>query len=246
MEKKRQTGINRRDFLKLAGGLSFVHLVEKSGSDQKSLSQSGQSLPNIIILVLDALSARHLSLYGYPRNTSPNIDRFAEKAAVFHNHHSAANFTTPSTASLLTGKYPWGHHAYTLRCTISGSAAQSNIFHYLHEKYHTAAFSQNLYADKLLFQFEQYLDRHLPADSFNFSGRTIYTRLPGNEAVAGFRAYDQFMLNRTPDAVRCFYPCCTILTICSAIGWHSAIWGKCTRLECQALMGVMPILRWKK
>ena len=34
---------------------------------------------NIVLITIDALRADHLSCYGYERNTSPNIDKIAEK-----------------------------------------------------------------------------------------------------------------------------------------------------------------------
>ena len=34
---------------------------------------------NVVLITIDALRADHLGCYGYERNTSPNIDKFAEK-----------------------------------------------------------------------------------------------------------------------------------------------------------------------
>ena len=60
--------------------------------------QGDPSLPNFIIMVFDTFSARHLPLSGYPRDTTPNISRLAERATVFHNHYAGGNYTTPGTA----------------------------------------------------------------------------------------------------------------------------------------------------
>ena len=196
MDTNEKTGLSRRDFLKVAAGLSLTPLMEKISPEKLRGRNLGGSRPNIIILVLDTLSAYHLSLYGYPRNTSPNFERFAEKATVYHNHHSAASFTTPSTASLLTSTYPWQHRAYTLDGSIRPHVVPSNLFRLLKDKYYTAAFTQNLYADKLLFQFDQYLDHHQASDSFNFFGNSIYTTLPNEEAIDGFRSFDRFLFRR--------------------------------------------------
>ena len=96
MEINGNTELSRRDFLKMAAGLSLTPLVEKISPVEMRGLNLGGSHPNIIILIFDTLSAYHLSLHGYPRNTSPNLERFAEKANVYHNHHSAASFTTSS------------------------------------------------------------------------------------------------------------------------------------------------------
>jgi arylsulfatase A-like enzyme len=198
MKTNGKTELSRRDFLKVAAGLSLTPLVEKISPEELRGRNLGGSLPNIIILIFDALSAYHLSLYGYPRNTSPNFERFADKATIYHNHHSVANFTTPSTASLLTSTYPWQHRAYTLEGSIRSHVVPNNLFRLLRDKYHTAAFTQNIFADKLLFQFDQYLDRHQATDSFNFFGNTIYNMFPNEEAIAGFRSFDRFLFRSNP------------------------------------------------
>ena len=38
----------------------------------------GPYKPNVILITIDALRPDHLSCYGYPRETSPNIDRLAK------------------------------------------------------------------------------------------------------------------------------------------------------------------------
>jgi len=51
--------------------------------------------------------------------------RFASRATVYHNHHSAGNYTTPSTASLFTSTYPWTHRALNLSSLISPAVRPS-------------------------------------------------------------------------------------------------------------------------
>lgn len=62
--------------------------------------------PSIILITVDALRPDHLSCYGYPKNTSPNINRFAEDALLFENCLSHAPSTRPSFASILSGFLP--------------------------------------------------------------------------------------------------------------------------------------------
>jgi arylsulfatase A-like enzyme len=60
--------------------------------------------PNLILISLDTLRADHLSLYGYGRETSPNLDRWARRrAAVFMQAVAPSPWTLPSHASLFTG-----------------------------------------------------------------------------------------------------------------------------------------------
>jgi arylsulfatase A-like enzyme len=65
--------------------------------------------PNIVLIVVDTLRADHLSLYGYPRPTSPNLDRIAERAAVFDQAFSLISHTLPAHVTLMTGIHPIGH-----------------------------------------------------------------------------------------------------------------------------------------
>jgi len=75
---------------------------------------------NVVICVVDAARADHVHCYGYPRETTPNIDRLAGEALVFEQHFSQYPHTKPSTASLFTGQYPDTHLIFGQR-TITRS-----------------------------------------------------------------------------------------------------------------------------
>jgi len=45
---------------------------------------------SVVLIVIDTLRQDHLGIYGYPRPTSPNIDRMAVDAAVFDRAVSAS------------------------------------------------------------------------------------------------------------------------------------------------------------
>jgi choline-sulfatase len=57
---------------------------------------------NVILISLDTLRADHLSSYGYPIRTSPEIDRLAEGGIIFRNAFSPSSWTYPSHAVMLT------------------------------------------------------------------------------------------------------------------------------------------------
>jgi len=65
--------------------------------------------PNVILIVMDAVRADHLSCYAYHRKTSPNIEKIARNGVLFENAFSAAEWSPPSHASIFTGKYPSFH-----------------------------------------------------------------------------------------------------------------------------------------
>ena len=69
-----------------------------------------KSLPNIILILCDTLGAKHMSLYGYERKTTPNLEKLVEDGwAVYTRCFAPAPWTTPSHASLFTGLYPSEH-----------------------------------------------------------------------------------------------------------------------------------------
>lgn len=65
--------------------------------------------PNVLFVVLDTTSARHLGSYGYHRATSPRLDALAGEGVLFENAYSAAPWTLPSHSSMFTGMLPNTH-----------------------------------------------------------------------------------------------------------------------------------------
>ncbi len=64
---------------------------------------------NLVILSIDTLRPDHLGLYGYPRATSPNLDRFAQRSVVFDQAVTVQVSTAPAHGTILTGRYPGSH-----------------------------------------------------------------------------------------------------------------------------------------
>jgi arylsulfatase A-like enzyme len=89
-------------------GLSMVLVTlvfSYAGTDPKQESVK----PNVIVIVLGTFRADHLGCYGYPKNTSPNLDKFAKECLVFKNAYSQSHWTLPSHCSILTSRYPSVH-----------------------------------------------------------------------------------------------------------------------------------------
>lgn len=79
------------------------------------LPAHGASRPNVLLLVLDTVRGDHLSMYGYPRRTTPNLDRWAEESLVFEAAYANSSWTLPTHASLMTGTDFHEHRAGQLR-----------------------------------------------------------------------------------------------------------------------------------
>lgn len=64
---------------------------------------------NVVIVILDCVRADHVGCYGYPQDTTPNLDALAAEGTQFLVDVSAGVWTLPSVASMLTGLYPSQH-----------------------------------------------------------------------------------------------------------------------------------------
>jgi arylsulfatase A-like enzyme len=67
--------------------------------------------PNIFFIVLDTLRYDRLSCNGYNKQTSPNLDAFANHCISFKNAITSAPWSVPSHASLFTGRFSTEHGA---------------------------------------------------------------------------------------------------------------------------------------
>ncbi len=68
--------------------------------------------PNLLLLSLDTVRADHTSLYGYERNTTPNLVSLSETATVYRQAVASSNQTLSTHASIFTGLYSRSHGAY--------------------------------------------------------------------------------------------------------------------------------------
>jgi arylsulfatase A-like enzyme len=106
------------------------------------LPQPKADAPNVLVIVVDALRADHVSAHGYYRPTTPNIDRLANEGVLFENAIAPSSWTLPTHASLLTGRYPHEHGAlyesYDGRYPTLAQALRSR-------GYRTAGFSGNTF-----------------------------------------------------------------------------------------------------
>lgn len=73
--------------------------------------RSAAARANILIVALDSARADHFRCYGYPRETTPNIDDLARQSVLFENHFADYPETLASIASLFTGTYADTHES---------------------------------------------------------------------------------------------------------------------------------------
>ena len=98
-------GTNTQPAILLAMAASLL-LADCSG---RSPAPAPRRTPNIVLITADALRYDHLSMNGYPRATSRNIDSFAAGAWNFTDAITVIPKTTPSFATMFTGRHPEVH-----------------------------------------------------------------------------------------------------------------------------------------
>jgi arylsulfatase A-like enzyme len=172
--KMKAAKLNRREFLKIAGLLPLSYAFQPSILIPSSQAQLDQQ--NVLILVFDAWSASNMSLYGYTRKTTPHLDRLAEKAIVYHNHYAGSHYTTPGTASLLTGTAPWTHQAFDFNAVVVDQLATKSIFHAF-PKHYRLAYTHNPLANTLLRQFMPAIDDFKSWESLYLENAALFLKL---------------------------------------------------------------------
>jgi len=90
----------------------FISAIMLSACPHMGHSGPQASHYNLLIIVLDAVRADHLSCYGYPRKTSPNIDSLSSEGTLFKHAYSQSSCTVPAVHSMLTSLYPSRHRIF--------------------------------------------------------------------------------------------------------------------------------------
>jgi len=99
--------------------------------------------PNVLLVVLDAVRARNTSLHGYERETTPYLERFAERATTYTQARAPSVMSIQSHASIFTGLHAVEHQ---LRDVDQRLRPGHTIWERLAtEGYETGVFSYNSY-----------------------------------------------------------------------------------------------------
>lgn len=99
--------------------------------------------PNVVFYVIDGASAYLMSVYGYERPTTPNLQALAGEGVVFEQAHSNATWTMPSTASFMTSL----HHSVLGGLKNDANPIPPNVKtmaeHFHDAGFHTGVFTFN-------------------------------------------------------------------------------------------------------
>lgn len=102
--RKRQAGLTT-----LAAGIVVLALLASAGRGIWAGWGGDNDRPHLVFLILDAVRADRMSLYGYPVSTTPFFDNPGGGSLLFQEAYSTSNYTFPSHISLFTGLYIRSH-----------------------------------------------------------------------------------------------------------------------------------------
>jgi arylsulfatase A-like enzyme len=169
----------------LAGLLGVLVILAAGSSGWQAIREhrAGAGLPappanarNAVLIVWDTVRALNLSLHDYPRDTTPNLVRWARKGVRFSLPLAPAPWTYPSHSCFFTGRWPlqvnsqWKYHL---------DAPVPTLAEYLASRgYQTAGFSANT----ACCSYETGLDRGFTHyEDFPMTPRSLLSRtVPGN------------------------------------------------------------------
>jgi arylsulfatase A-like enzyme len=133
---------------------------------------------------MDTVRAGSLGLYGYPRDTTPNLARWAAKGVRFDRAVAAAPWTFPSHCCFLTGQWPSRLEAHWLPAL---HPSYPTLAEYLRARgYLTAGFVANTY----WCSYESRMDRGFAHyEDYPLTPRTVLaSTVPGRWLVEQARA----------------------------------------------------------
>jgi arylsulfatase A-like enzyme len=138
----------RRTTPLLIGAVVAIALLSSGGrawSEYRAmtnLSPPPANARNVLFIVWDTVRAGNLSLHGYGRLTSPNLQRLAARGVRFDQAFATAPWTLPSHSSLFTGRWP---HELTSGWLSPLDETHTTLAEYLATHgYDTAGFVANL------------------------------------------------------------------------------------------------------
>jgi arylsulfatase A-like enzyme len=144
--------------------------------------------PNVLLIVLDAVAAGHLEIYGYNRATSTTLTELAERGIRFDAARAASSWTLPSHATMFTGRWL---HDLSVGWLTPLDQKYPTLAEYLGQRgYATAGFVANTFycgpSSGLARGFTDYQDFIFPELTALKSAVLV------SRALEGFQVFDYF------------------------------------------------------
>jgi arylsulfatase A-like enzyme len=138
--------------------------------------------PNILLITLDTTRSDHCSVYGYLRDTTPNLRSFAQQGARFDMAYAPTGSTGPTHASIFTSLYPIAHHVIKNGLVLPGP--RETLAEILREQGYSTAAVVSSFVMNSKFGYDQgfsfYDDRFEAEESTHHKSRWQEFELEGN------------------------------------------------------------------
>jgi len=105
----RPTRRRARALLLLACALAIATGAACEREQPGRSARADSAPPSILLVTIDTLRADHVHAYGYPRETTPNLDALARDGVLFEAAYAPSSATGPSHATMFTSRQPVGH-----------------------------------------------------------------------------------------------------------------------------------------
>jgi arylsulfatase len=132
---------------------------------------------DVLLITVDTLRPDHLSVLGYPRATTPNLERWFAGGAIFERAYATDASTSPSVVSILGGRLPQEHRVRLYYQLLPD--AEQILPDLLPATYQTAAFVSNVVltdeAMGMAARFDHY-DDFVDDVGFTVGAKTVYER----------------------------------------------------------------------
>ncbi|MFA7480080.1 MAG: sulfatase [Vulcanimicrobiota bacterium] len=89
--------------------------------------------PSVLLLTIDTMAARNMSVYGYERPTTPNLQKFAQDSICFESAHSTSNTTNTSIPAYEGFYYGAREDALTLQALLKNSGYRDTLWVSFHD-----------------------------------------------------------------------------------------------------------------
>lgn len=179
----------------------FLFKNKRLVSEQQKLTVPVCKDCNIIFVSFDTLRASNIHILGYEKDTTPFLDKFAQKGFIFTNAVSVSSWTLPASMSWFTGAYPSKHKVLN-KFTVNTKGEEeitnlekvspdlTTLAEVLKEKgYKTGAFTGGAALDSQ-FGFDKGFDEYY--DDINFGG--FKDTIPGALAFVNKHKNEKFFL----------------------------------------------------
>lgn len=104
-----------------------VGIISRTADQYSQTKQVPSRTPNVILIGSDGVTADHLPMYGYERNTTPFMASIVDKALITESNYSQTGSSWGSLISIFTGKLPTQTRVVNLPDALIGNDSYQHL-----------------------------------------------------------------------------------------------------------------------